>query len=90
MKLRLINGVTGSAGALTLTANTSLVASGIAPGASSAYVSVLGSANPMNLSFTSSSAPGTFYSNTGNTLNSGSVYTVLLGGDVTAPQLLIR
>ena len=90
VKLRLINGVTGSAGALTLTANTSLVASGIARGAASAYVSVLGSANPMNLSFTSSSAPGTFYSNTGNTLNSGSVYTVLLGGDVSAPQLLIR
>lgn len=90
VKLRLINGVTGAAGALTLTANTALVASGTAPGAASGYVSVLGSANPMNLSFTSSNAPGTFYSNTGNTLNSGSVYTVMLGGDVAAPQLLIR
>jgi Domain of unknown function (DUF4397) len=90
VKLRLINGVTGAVGALTLTANTSLVASGVAPGAASGYVSVLGSANPMNLSVTSSSAPGTFYSNKDNTLNSGSVYTVMLGGDVAAPQLLIR
>jgi Domain of unknown function (DUF4397) len=90
VKLRLINGVTGNVGALTLTANTSLVASAIAPGAASNYVSVLGSTTAMNLSLTSSSAQGVFYSNTSNILNPGSVYTAMMGGDVAAPQLLIR
>ena len=90
VKMRLINGVTGGTGALTLTANTSLVASSIAPGAASGYVSVLGSTNAMNLSVTSSTSAGTFYSNTSNILNSGSVYTVMMGGAVSAPQMLIR
>ncbi|MEP7295669.1 MAG: DUF4397 domain-containing protein [Burkholderiales bacterium] len=90
VKLRLINGITGSAGALTLTANTSLVAAGVAPGTASGYVAVLGSANPMNLSVTSSLAPGNYFTNASNTLNSGSVYSVMMGGDASAPQMLIR
>ena len=90
VKLRLINGITGTVGALTMTANTSLVANGTQPGTASAYVSVPGSVNAMNLSLTSSASPGIFYSNTSNILNVNSVYSVLAGGDFAAPQLLIR
>jgi hypothetical protein len=90
VKLRLINGITGSAGSLTFTANSSLVAGGVAPGTASPYASVLGSTTAMNLNFTSSLSSGTFYSNTGTILNPNGVYTVMLGGDVSAPQLLIR
>ena len=90
VKLRLINGITGSAGALTLTANSALVANGIQPGAASGYVSVPGNTTAMNLSLTSSLSPGNYYSNSSNILNVNTVYTVLAGGDVAAPQLLIR
>lgn len=89
-KLRLINGITGSTGTLTLTANTALVGSGIAAGAASDYVSVVGSTSAMNLSLTSSAVPGVLLSNTGNVLGLNSVYTVMAGGDISAPQLLIR
>jgi hypothetical protein len=90
VKLRLINGITGNAGALTLTANTSLVAAGVAPGTASGYVAVLGSTTAMNLSVTSSLAPGNYFTNASNTLNSGGVYSVMMGGDAAAPQMLIR
>jgi hypothetical protein len=89
VKLRLINGITGSAGALTLTANTAPVGVGIAPAAASSYVSVPGSTNAMNLSLTSSTA-GAFPPNTSYILNPGSVYTVMAAGDVSAPLLFIR
>ena len=88
-KLRLINGVTGSAGALTLTANNAPVGIGVQPAAASSYISIPGSANAMNLSLTSSLTPGVLYTTT-NTLNANTVYSVLAGGDVAAPQLLIR
>ena len=89
VKLRLINGITGSTGSLTFTANSAPVASGIQPGAVSGYVSVTASANAMTLSLSSSAVAGNYYS-TSTPLNAGSVYTVLAGGDVSAPQLLIR
>jgi Domain of unknown function (DUF4397) len=90
VKLRLINGITGNVGALSLTANAAPVGNGILPGAASGYVAVPGSANAMNLSLTASAVPGALYTNTSNTLNANTVYTVLAGGDVAAPQLLIR
>ncbi len=89
IKLRLINGVNGSAGTLTLTANTAPVGINVARGAASGYATVAASANPMNLTLTSSTN-GTFPANTSNTLNANGVYTVLAGGDISAPQLLIR
>ena len=91
VKLRLINGITATAGALTFTANNAPVASGIVPGGASGYVSVSGSANAMNLSLYSSVSPGVYYT-TSTTLNAGTVYTVL-AADASAPppaQLLIR
>jgi len=89
-KLRVINGITGSTGALTLTANASVVGSSIASGAVSSYVSVAGSTNAMNLTVYSSAVSGIFYTNSTNILSANTVYTVLIGGDVGSPQLLIR
>ena len=88
-KLRMINGVTGSAGTMTLTANTAPVGTGIAPGAASGYVSVIGSANAMILKL-SSSTNGLLLTDSTNVLSPNKVYTVLAGGDISAPQLLIR
>ena len=88
-KLRLINGVTGSTGTLTLTANTALVGNGIAAGAASGYVSVLGSTAAFNFKL-SSSTSGPLLSDSTNVLGLNSVYTVMAGGDIAAPQLLIR
>jgi len=88
-KLRLINGVTGSAGTLTLTANTAPIGAGIAPGAASGYVSVAGSTNAMILKL-SSSTNGAFPADATNVLSPNAVYTVLAGGPISAPQLLIR
>ncbi len=90
VKLSLLNGVTGAAGSLTLTANSALVASNVAPGTVSASNPVPGSLNPMNLRVTSSNAAGVFLSDITNTLTSGSVYTVMIGGDASAPQLLLH
>ena len=89
-KLRLINGITGSSGTLTLTANTTPVGTGILPAAASSYVSVVGSTNAMNLSLYLSTVSGIYYAETGNTLSPGSVYTVLAGGPLGSPLLLIR
>lgn len=90
VKLRLINGVTGSTGTLALTANSSLVASGIAAGSASSYVAVTGSTTAMNLTLTSSAVPGVLLQDTSNVLNLKGVYTIFANGPVTAPQLLIR
>ncbi len=89
VKLRLINGVTGGVGALTLTANNALVATGVAAGQASSSVSVPGSTTAMSLIVTSSTS-STQYSNINNILTPGGVYTVLMGGDMAAPQFLIR
>jgi hypothetical protein len=89
VKLRIINGVNGSTGSLTLTANSTPVANGIQSGTASAYVAVPGSANPMALNLYSSASPGTYVSLT-TPLNSNSVYSVMAGGPFAAPQLLIR
>lgn len=88
-KLRLINGVTGSAGTLTLTANSAPVGIAIAPGAASTYASVAGSTAAMGLTLISSTA-GTFAVNTSNTLAAGTTYSILAAGDIAAPQLLPR
>ena len=88
-KLRLINGITGSTGTLTLTANTALVGNGIAPGMASGYASVPGSSTAMILKLSSSTNSALLTDGT-NVLNPNSVYTVLAGGDVSAPVLLPR
>lgn len=100
VKLRLINGITGttgSTGLLTLTANAALVASGIGPGLASGYTSVPASVNPMTLKIRSSAAAGDYITDSSNTLAPKTVYTVLAGGDSdvpstasNAPQMLVQ
>ena len=93
VKMRLINGVTGTSGALTFTVNSALVATGVAPDTASAYTAVAGSSTTaLNLNFTSSLSSGNYYS-TSTSLNLNSVYSVMLvggGGDGVAQQVLIR
>ena len=89
-KLRLINGVTGSAGTLTLTANTAPVGTGIAPGLASGYVSVIGSTNAMILKLSSSTSGIAYAPDASNVLSPNAVYTILAGGPIATPQLLVR
>jgi hypothetical protein len=97
-KLRMINGVTGSAGALTLTANNSLVANALAAGTASGYSPVaLSTTLPTTLTLTSASQPGSFLSSSTSALIPGVVYTILAAGDTAqpgsaalGPQFLIR
>jgi hypothetical protein len=91
VKLRLIHGVTGNVGGLTLTANSSLVASGLAAGTASGYVAVTAntSTSAATLKLTSSVA-GTLLTDVNDPLSADTVYTILAGGDVGAAQLIIR
>jgi Domain of unknown function (DUF4397) len=86
VKLRLINGVTTSTGALTFTATAAVVATNVLPGTASGYTSVTmpPSGNTFTLGLTSS-AVSTDYS-LETQLNAGAVYTVL-AADAVAPQL---
>jgi Domain of unknown function (DUF4397) len=93
VKLRLLNGITTSPGALTFTANNAPVATNVLPGTASGYVSVSmpASGNTFSLGLNSSATGGAYYS-TSTQLNGGTVYTVL-AADATSPppaQLLIR
>jgi hypothetical protein len=97
-KLRMINGVNGTAGALTLTANNSLVANALAAGAASGYSSVaLSTTLATTLTLTSASQPGSFLSTSTSALAPGVVYTIFAAGDTAqagnaalGPQFLIR
>ena len=89
VKLRLIHGVTGNVGSLTLTANSSLVATGLAAGTASGYVSVTANTTTTTLKLTSSVA-GALLTDVNDPLSADTVYTILAGGDVTAPQFVIR
>ncbi len=89
-KLRLINGVTGGTGTLTLTANTAPVGTGIAPGTASGYVSVIGSTNAMILKLSSSTSGIAYAPDPSNVLSPNAVYTILAGGPIAAPVLLVR
>jgi len=89
VKLRVINGLTGATGPLTLTANSSLVASGLAAGTASSYASVTATTGAAVLKLIPSSTGTTWTDDTDYLLND-TVYTILAGGDASAPQFLIR
>jgi hypothetical protein len=90
VRLRLLNGITGSTGSVTLSANSTPVGNPTPPGAASSYTTVAGSTSPMNLTLTSTAVGGVLLSDTGRILSPGHVFTVMAGGDISAPQLLIR
>jgi len=94
-KMRLINGITGSVGLLTLTANGAVIGTGIAPGAASGYASqALSSSVATALKLVSTTNGNLLIngqpSDSSNVLSPNAVYTILAGGDVSAPQLLVR
>jgi hypothetical protein len=99
-KLRLINGITGNVGTVTLTANSSPVGINIAPGFASSYQSLIGTANTAGTANTfgfglTSSLAGPLSLTNGSatgTVNSNAAYSILAVGDVGAQplQLLIR
>ncbi|MGK2898010.1 MAG: DUF4397 domain-containing protein [Burkholderiaceae bacterium] len=91
VKLRMINGVTGgSTGTLTLTANNAPVGIGILPAAASGYVSVPVSINATAFGLTSATSGTLSPTPNSSPLTANTVYSILVGGDVAAPQLLIR
>jgi hypothetical protein len=99
-KLRLINGVTGNVGTVTLTANSSPVGINVGTGAASSYQSLIGTTNTAGTANTfgfgmTSSLAGPLSLTTGSatgTVNSNATYSILAVGDVGSQplQLLIR
>lgn len=99
-KLRVINALTGSnLGTLTLTANNSPVGITVAPdSASPSYLTIPGSSTNSSFAVQFSanastvSLPLVFVppSSAAQTLNVGTTYEVLIGGDIGAPAILVR
>lgn len=86
-KVRLINGITGSTSPLTLTANSALVASGVAAGTAAAtYASITPTTNNVALKL-SSSTNSNLANDASNVLNANTVNTVLAGD---GPVLVFR
>ena len=89
-KMRLINGVTGSTGTLTLTAGSAPIGINVAPGAASGYAAITPAASTGTSLQLSSSTNGVYAADATNTLTANVVYSVLAVGDATAPRLLVR
>jgi hypothetical protein len=92
-KMRLINGITGNVGALTLTANGFVVGTGIAPGAASGYASTTLSTSVATTLKLVSTTTTNVASDSSNVLSQNAVYTILAGGDISAAPsvpLLVR
>ena len=89
-KLRLLNGLTGAAEPLTLTANFAVVASNVAPASASAYA-VVGATATSRLDVTTPSSPNSIFPS-GAALNvpGNGVYTLFMLGDAAAPNPLLR
>jgi len=94
-RVRLINGLNGGVGTLTLAANNSPIGINVPLGSASTYASVQGAAGTATTSvtFTLSSSTGGTYNPPypANTLNTGATYSILAGDNgANPPQLLIR
>lgn len=89
VKMRLVNGITGTQTPLTLAANFTPVASNIAAGAASTYGLVAGSTT-MRIDVTSPSLPNFLAPQTGLSIGGDSVYTVFMLGDSATPRFDAR
>jgi hypothetical protein len=87
-KLRLVNGINGLAGNISLTVDANLVAQNVVPGTASAAGTVVTTGNVSQLQVDS---PGNVSLGTsGATLKSEGVYSVFMMGDNTAPAEIVR
>lgn len=89
VKMRLVNGLTGSAAGLTLVADFNPVATGVLPGAASAYGTVAAD-TAMEVDVTSSTSSTPVFSRTALSIAGSSVYTVFVLGDSGSPQGILR
>jgi hypothetical protein len=88
-KLRLVNGVNGLAGNISLTADANLLAQNVAPGTTSAPATIATTGNISQLQVNSQGNTPLSPSN-GLTLQSQGVYTVFMLGNNTAPVEIVR
>ena len=88
-KLRLVNGVNGLAGNISLTAEANLVAQNVALGTASAAATIVTTGNISQLQVNGQGNTSLSPSN-GMTLQSQAVYSVFMLGDNTAPAQIVR
>ena len=88
VRMKLVNGLNGATGGAMLTANGVVVGDSVAFGAASDDANIAASSAAADLQATS--AGTTLWEVSGQTLASGSVYTVFLLGDATAPKGVLR
>ena len=88
-KLRLLNGLTGAAPALTLTADFSPIASNVPAGTASGYGLATGS-TAVRLDVTSPSSLTALYSESNLNIPNNSVFTLFMLGDAAASQHVLR
>ena len=89
VKLRLVNGITGAATPLTLTADFAVVAANVAPDTASTYALQPASTN-MRLEVMASTSQTPLYAESALNLPGGAVYTLFMLGDAGATQHLLR
>ncbi len=85
VKLRLVNGITGTPGALAMAANFTTLASGVAAGAASSYGLLAGSTS-MQIDVTSALSPNELFARTGLNVGNDKVYTLFMLGDFASPR----
>ena len=88
VRMKFVNGLNGGTGSAMLTSNGVVVGDSVAFGAASDDANVAASSAAADLQV--SSAGTTLWEMSGQTLTSGSVYTVFLLGDATAPKGVLR
>ena len=87
VRMRLFNGLTGTAPALSLSADFAVVASNVVPGTASPYA-IIPSNTSMRLDVTS--ATQSIYSESSLPVRGNAVYTLFMLGDASAPAHLLR
>jgi hypothetical protein len=89
VRMRMVNGVTGSATPLTLAADFGVVAANVAPGAASPYGSVAAN-TAMRLEVTSPSGLAPVYTESALSIPAQTVFTLFMLGDAAAPSHVLR
>ncbi len=88
VRMKLVNGLNGATSSAMLTSSGVVVGDSVAFGTASADANIAASSAAADLQV--SAAGTTLWEMSGQTLSSGSVYTVFLLGDATAPKGVLR